>query len=220
MISGRRSHHARVGAPAVRAHRQSCRRQAMRRAGRLFRCCRAPADRTLRSATYWRQGKAARTEPACKCTALQHRRSRPTESPWPGRTHSRGKSRSFLYAWATIGDSPTKSFTFARIVGNRGAFLRSAARILWILMASGSIGPSGLTLELHASPLRQPSPSRSISTKPTSMMMPRSSPGKRLLANELGVGCTLASRLRIEGDEPVETVEEIRQVHRGAPKQR
>jgi hypothetical protein len=88
------------------------------------------------------------------------------------------------------------------------------------LMASGSIGPSGLTLELHASPLRQPSPSRSISTKPTSMMMARGSPGKRLLANELGVGCALASRLRIEGDEPVETVEEIRQVHRGAPKQR
>ncbi len=30
-------------------------------------------------------------------------------------------------------------------------------------MASGSIGPSGLTLERHVSPLRQPSPSRSIS---------------------------------------------------------
>src|SRR5271166_1812866 len=48
----------------------------------------------------------------------------------------------------------------------------------------------------------------------------RGSPGERLLANELGVGCTLASRLRIEGDEPVETVEEIRHVHRGPPKQR
>ena len=48
----------------------------------------------------------------------------------------------------------------------------------------------------------------------------RGSPGKRLLANELGVGCTLSRRLRVEGDEPVETVEEIRQVHRGAPKQR
>ena len=48
----------------------------------------------------------------------------------------------------------------------------------------------------------------------------RGSPGERLLADKLGVGCTLASRLRIEGDEPVETVEEIRQVHRGAPKQR
>ena len=48
----------------------------------------------------------------------------------------------------------------------------------------------------------------------------RGSPGKRLLANELGVRGTLASRLRVEGDEPVETVEEIRQVHRGAPKQR
>src|SRR4029077_17788824 len=48
----------------------------------------------------------------------------------------------------------------------------------------------------------------------------RGSPGKRLLANELGVGGTLASRLRVEGDEPVETVEEIRQVHRSAPKQR
>src|SRR5271166_3338991 len=47
----------------------------------------------------------------------------------------------------------------------------------------------------------------------------RGSPGERLLANELGVGCTLASRLRVEGDEPVETVEETRQVHRGAPKQ-
>ena len=32
-------------------------------------------------------------------------------------------------------------------------------------------------------------------------------------------GCTLASRLRVEGDEPVETVEEIRHVHRGPPKQ-
>ena len=31
------------------------------------------------------------------------------------------------------------------------AFLRSAGRILWILMASGSIGPSGLTLELQPS---------------------------------------------------------------------
>src|SRR4029077_9116403 len=48
----------------------------------------------------------------------------------------------------------------------------------------------------------------------------RGSPGKRLLANELGVGGTLASRLRVEGDEAVETVEEVRQVHRGAPKQR
>src|SRR5271157_5332511 len=49
---------------------------------------------------------------------------------------------------------------------------------------------------------------------------PCHAPGERLLANELGVGCTLASRLRIEGDEPVETVEEIRHVHRGPPKQR
>src|SRR5271166_3648769 len=48
----------------------------------------------------------------------------------------------------------------------------------------------------------------------------RGSPGKRLLANELGVRGTLASRLRVEGDEPVETVEEIRHVHRGPPKQR
>jgi len=48
----------------------------------------------------------------------------------------------------------------------------------------------------------------------------RDSPGERLLANKPGVGCALASRLRVEGDEPVETVEEIRQVHRGAPKQR
>ena len=52
------------------------------------------------------------------------------------------------------------------------------------------------------------------------MMMPGAPPGERLLVNKLGVGCTLASRLRIEGDEPVETVEEIRQVHRGAPKRR
>src|SRR5271166_2921904 len=48
----------------------------------------------------------------------------------------------------------------------------------------------------------------------------RGSPRERLLADKLGVGCTLASRLRIEGDYPVETVEEIRQVHRGAPKHR
>src|SRR5271166_253418 len=48
----------------------------------------------------------------------------------------------------------------------------------------------------------------------------RGSPGERLLANKLCVGCTLASRLRVEGDEPVETVEEIRHVHRGPPKQR
>jgi IstB-like ATP binding protein len=39
------------------------------------------------------------------------------------------------------------------------------------------------------------------------------SPGERLLANELGVGCTLAGGLRVEGDEPVETVEEIGQIH-------
>ena len=45
------------------------------------------------------------------------------------------------------------------------------------------------------------------------------SPGKRLLANERGVRGTLACRLRVEGDEPVETVEEIRHVHRGPPKQ-
>ena len=41
-----------------------------------------------------------------------------------------------------------------------------------VLMASGLIGPSGLTLGLHVSPLRQPSASRSNSTKATSMMMP------------------------------------------------
>jgi hypothetical protein len=51
-----------------------------------------------------------------------------------------------------------KSFIFGRIVENRAAFLRSAGRILWILIASGSIGPSGLTLERHVSPFRQPSP--------------------------------------------------------------
>ena len=43
------------------------------------------------------------------------------------------------------------------------------------------------------------------------------SPGEWLLADKLGVRCTFASRPGIEGDEPVETVEEIRQVHRGAP---
>ena len=48
----------------------------------------------------------------------------------------------------------------------------------------------------------------------------RGLPGERLLKNELGVGGTLASRLRVEGDEAVETVEEIRHVHGGAPKQR
>src|SRR5271154_5461473 len=48
----------------------------------------------------------------------------------------------------------------------------------------------------------------------------RGSPAKRLLANDLGGGVTLASRPRVEGDEPVETVEEIRHVHRGPPKQR
>src|SRR5271165_4710251 len=50
----------------------------------------------------------------------------------------------------------------------------------------------------------------------------RSSPGERLPANKLGVACRLAGRLRIEGNEPVETVEEIRhvhRVHRGPPKQ-
>src|SRR5580700_6606310 len=47
----------------------------------------------------------------------------------------------------------------------------------------------------------------------------RGSPGERLLANEFGVRGTLASRLRVEGDEPVETVEESRHVHRGPPKQ-
>ena len=43
----------------------------------------------------------------------------------------------------------------------------------------------------------------------------RGSPGKSLLANERGVRGSLASRLRVEGDEPVETVEEIWQVHWG-----
>ena len=42
---------------------------------------------------------------------------------------------------------------------------------------------------------------------------------KSLTLVKLGVGCTFASRLGIEGDEPVETVEEIRQVLRAAPKQ-
>jgi hypothetical protein len=44
--------------------------------------------------------------------------------------------------------------------------------------------------------------------------------GKGLPANKVGVGCALARRLRVEGDEPVETVEEIGQVHCGAPEQR
>src|ERR1700674_3372116 len=57
------------------------------------------------------------------------------------------------------------SRTVGRIAENRGAALRSAGRILWILMAAGSIGPSGLTSEHHVLPLRQPVPSRSISTK-------------------------------------------------------
>jgi Protein of unknown function (DUF938) len=118
------------------------------------------------------------------------------------------------------GESPTKSFTFGRIVGNRGALLRSAGRILWTLMASGSIGPSGLTLELHVSPLRQPSPSRSISTKPTSMMMPGALQAKGCLRMNSASGVRLLVVSAFEGDEPVETVEEIRQVHRGAPKQR
>jgi hypothetical protein len=52
------------------------------------------------------------------------------------------------------------------------------------------------------------------------MMMPGAFQAKGCLRTKLGVGGTLASRLRVEGDEPVETVEEIRQVHRGAPKQR
>src|SRR5271167_4880400 len=82
-------------------------------------------------------------------------------------------------------------------------------------MASGLIGPSGLTLELHVSPLRQPSPSRSISTKPTSMIIPGALQAKGCLRTKLGVGCTFASRLRVEGDEPVETVEEIGQIHWG-----
>jgi hypothetical protein len=37
----------------------------------------------------------------------------------------------------------------------------------------------------------------------------RGSPGKRLLANELGIRGTLASCFRVEGDEPIETVEEF-----------
>jgi hypothetical protein len=45
----------------------------------------------------------------------------------------------------------------------------------------------------------------------------RGPPGKRLLANELGVGRTLASRLGVERHEPIETVEEIGQVHSSAP---
>jgi hypothetical protein len=45
------------------------------------------------------------------------------------------------------------------------------------------------------------------------MIIPGAFQGKRLPANELGVGCTLASRLRVEGDEAVETVEEIGQIH-------
>jgi len=65
---------------------------------------------------------------------------------------------------------------------------------------------------------RQPSPWRSNSMKPTSMMLPGGSPGKRLLANKFGVG--LARLLRVEGDEPVETVKENWLVRRGAPKQR
>ena len=41
---------------------------------------------------------------------------------------------------------------------------------------------------------------------------PRGSPGEGLLANKVGVGCALARRLRVEGDEPIETVEEILRV--------
>ena len=40
------------------------------------------------------------------------------------------------------------------------------------LIAAGSIGPSGLMSEAQASPFLQPSPSRNISTKPTSIMIP------------------------------------------------
>ena len=38
-------------------------------------------------------------------------------------------------------------------------------------------------------------------------------PGKGLFANELGVGRPLARGLRVEGDQPVETVEEVGQIH-------
>ena len=57
--------------------------------------------------------------------------------------------------------------------------------------------------------LRQPSPSRSIFDETDFDDDARGSPGEKLLANELGVRGTLASRLRVEGYEAVETVEEI-----------
>ena len=77
-------------------------------------------------------------------------------------------------------------------------------------MASGSIGPSGLTRESHISPLRQPSPSRSISTKPTSMMMPGAFQANGCLRMNSASGVRLpvvsASKATVSR---LETVEEI-----------
>src|SRR5271165_1986868 len=111
-----------------------------------------------------------------------------------------------------------KSFTFGRIVGNRGAFLRSAGRIPWILMASRSIW--AVRVDPRA-PRLALAPALAFAQHFDESDFDddaRGSPGERLLANKLCVRCTLASRLRVEGDEPVETVEEIRHVHRGPPK--
>ena len=117
------------------------------------------------------QGKAVREDLRANVPLFSIGALAPLDSPRPGRTRSRGKLARCRKRGPRLATS-TKSFTLGRIAGNSGALLRSAGRIRWILMAEGSIGPSGLTLELHVSPLRQPSPLRSISTKPTSMMMP------------------------------------------------
>src|SRR5208337_2459443 len=190
----------------------------MRRAGRLFRCCRAPADRTSRSATCWPLGKAARTGPACKCSAPQHRRSRPTESPWPGRTHSRGSlARSCKRGPRSA--SPNEVFQFWQ-----------DRRESWSVLEIGGPNPVDLDGLGVNWPIRVEPGAPRLALAPALAFAQhfhetdfdddaRSSPRERLLADKLGVGCTLASRLRVEGDEPVETIEEIRQVHRGPPKQ-
>ena len=87
-------------------------------------------------------------------------------------------------------------------------------------MASGSIGPSGLTL---GAPRLALAPALAFTQHFDETDFDDDAwglPGERLLANEFGVRGTLAGRLRVEGDEAVETFKEIRHVHRDAPKQR
>jgi hypothetical protein len=104
-----------------------------------------------------------------------------------------------------------KSRTVARIAGNRGAALRS----------DGLVDPDGRGV-IRAVWVDQRAPRLALAPayavaqhldKADLDDDARRFPRERLPANEVGIGRPLAGGLRVKGDQPVETVEEIQLVH-------